>query len=82
MRLFPAPTFAPALCLALVLVASLCVPSARAQGYNETMSAISAQGFYDDVQRRISAGTRDGPTYYLSGYEPETPEQQAALEAY
>jgi len=83
MPLFPTRKFAPALCLALVLVASLGVPSARAQGYNETMSAISAQGFYDDVQRRISAGTtRDGPTYYLSGYEPETPEQQAALEAY
>lgn len=55
--------------------------AAWAQDYNESMSALSAQSFHDDVQRRISAGTRDGPTYYLSGYEPETPEQQAALEA-
>lgn len=81
MRLLPIRTLAPALCLALALAASLGAP-AHAQGYNETMSAISAQGFYDDVQSRLSAGTHDGETYYLSGYEPETPEQQAALEAY
>ena len=83
MRLFHARPFAPALCLALVLVASLGVPSARAQDYNETMSALSAQAFHDDVQRRIRAGTSgDGPRTYLSGYEPETPEQQAALDAH
>ena len=53
-----------------------------AQGYNETMSALSAQSFYDDVQRRISAGTGgDDAPFYTSGYYPETPEQQAALEA-
>ena len=81
MRLFPTRTAAP-LCLALALIGSLGVTSARAQGYNETMSALSAQSFYDDVQRRISAGTSsDDAPFYTSGYYPETPEQQAALEA-
>ncbi|WP_324888293.1 hypothetical protein [Polaromonas sp.] len=46
------------------------------------MSALSAQAFHRDVQRRISASTHSGPTYYLRGYEAVTPEQKRALEQY
>jgi len=53
---------------------------ARAQSYSESMSALSAQEFHRDVQRRISASTHDGPTYYLRGYDAVTPEQKRALE--
>lgn len=72
-------TLGAALALSLGFGAS---PSS-AQGYNETMSALSAQSFHDDVQRRIRAGTSGGndAPFYTRGYYPETPEQQAALEA-
>ena len=53
---------------------------ARAQSYSESMSALSAQEFHRDVQRRIGASTHDGPTYYLRGYDAVTPEQKRALE--
>lgn len=53
---------------------------AYAQSYNEMMSESSAREFYADVQRRISAATHDGPTYYLSGYDSLTPEQEQYLE--
>lgn len=53
---------------------------AYAQSYNEMMSESSAREFYADVQRRISAATHDGPTYYLSGYDSLTPEQEQHLE--
>lgn len=56
------------------------VPSARAQSYNESMSAMAAHEFYGDVQRRISASTHDGPTYYLRGNYTLTPEQERYLE--
>ncbi|OJF90812.1 hypothetical protein AX760_25575 [Pararhizobium antarcticum] len=42
-------------------------------------SESSAQEFYADVQRRISAGTGDGPSYYLSQDYTLTPEQEAQL---
>ncbi len=54
--------------------------SAHAQSYSESMSALSAQAFHQDVQRRISSATHDGPTYYLRGYDAVTPEQKRALE--
>lgn len=58
-------------------------PFALAQSYSESMSALSAQAFHRDVQRRISASTHDGPTYYLSRrYDAVTPEQKRALETY
>lgn len=53
---------------------------AHAQSYNETMSELSAREFYDDVQRRISASTHDGPTYYLMGDYSLAPEQERYLE--
>lgn len=53
---------------------------AHAQSYNEMMSEQSAQEFYQDVQRRISASTHDGPTYYLTGDYSLTPEQEQYLE--
>ena len=40
---------------------------------------MAAQEFYDDVQRRISSSTHDGPTYYLSGDYSLTPEQEQWL---
>lgn len=54
--------------------------SAHAQSYSESMSALSAQAFHRDVQRRIGSSTHDGPTYYLRGYDAVTPEQKRALE--
>lgn len=66
--------------LALALVFGSSAPFAHAQSHNESMSALSAQAFHRDVQRRISASTGDGPTYYLRGYEAVTPEQKRALE--
>lgn len=56
------------------------VGAAQAQSFNEMASEASAQQFYDDVQRRISASTHDGPTYYLSRDYTLTPEQEAYLE--
>lgn len=56
------------------------IGGAHAQSYNETMSELSAQEFYQDVQRRISASTHDGPTYYLTGDYSLTPEQEKYLE--
>ena len=53
---------------------------AQAQSYSESMSELSAQAFYEDVQRRISASTHDGPTYYLQGDYTLTPEQERYLE--
>jgi hypothetical protein len=67
---------APAAALALCSGAR----DAHAQSHNETMSALSAQAFYSDVQRRISASTHDGPTYYLRGNYTLTPEQERYLE--
>lgn len=56
------------------------VAETSAQSYNETMSMMSAQAFYEDVQDRISASTHDGPTYYFSQRYEMTPEMEAALE--
>jgi hypothetical protein len=61
-------------------MASHSMGDARAQSYNEMMSEASAQEFYQDVQRRISASTHDGPTYYLTGDYSLTPEQEKYLE--
>ena len=65
--------------LAVALGVGMCGVSAHAQSYSESMSALSAQEFQRDVQRRISASTQDGPTYYLRGYDAVTPEQKRAL---
>lgn len=66
-----------ALVTALLLAAP---PFSHAQSFNEMASESSAQHFYADVQRRLSVGVRDGPSYYLSGYEM-TPELEAAIAA-
>lgn len=66
--------------LTMAIFLSAGVPSAHAQSYNESMSAMAAQAFYGDVQRRISASTHDGPTYYLRGNYTLTPEQERYLE--
>ncbi len=65
---------------AVALSFGACGPFAQAQSHSESMSALSAQEFHRDVQRRISASTHDGPTYYLRGYNAVTPEQKRALE--
>ncbi|WP_150127572.1 hypothetical protein [Agrobacterium sp. RAC06] len=54
--------------------------SLQAQSFNEMASESSAQAFYADVQRRISAGIDDGPSYQLSRDYTLTPEQEAQLE--
>lgn len=69
-------SWVPALALCLLAHA----PHAQAQSYRESMSAMAAQEFYGDVQRRISASTHDGPTYYLRGNYTLTPEQERYLE--
>lgn len=69
--------------IALILSAGLWSSGAHAQSHNEVMSALSAQEFQRDVQRRISSGTSSGPSYYLSkDYAAElTPEERKQLEA-
>lgn len=66
--------------VAVALLLGVAGPGARAQSYSESMSTMAAQAFYDDVQRRISASTHDGPTYYLRGNYTLTPEQERYLE--
>jgi hypothetical protein len=63
-----------------VVAAGFAAAQASAQSYSESMSELSARGFYDDVERRISASTHDGPTYYLTGDYTLTPEQEKYLE--
>lgn len=66
--------------LACALLAGFGGAHAHAQSYNEVMSERSAEAFYEDVQRRISSATHDGPTYYLSRDYTLTPEQEKYLE--
>lgn len=68
------------LAAACALAAGFSTSTAHAQSYNETMSALSAQSYYEDVQERISSSTHDGPTYYLTGDYSLTPEQEQYLE--
>lgn len=56
------------------------VTASNAQSYNETMSSMSAQQFYSDVQNRIRSSTHDGPTAYFSQRYEMTPELAAAIE--
>jgi hypothetical protein len=72
--------FYPGTRLLYLLLALALSPCARAQSYSEDMSTMAAQEFYEDVQRRISASTHDGPTHYLSRDYTLTPEQEQWLE--
>lgn len=67
---------------AAACLVSFCVGVAapNAQSFNEMASAASAQEFYADVQRRISAGTGGGPSYQMSRRYEMTPELEAAME--
>lgn len=66
--------------LAFILSSGLGAAGASAQSFNEMASEASAQQFYADVQDRISASTRDGPTAYFSQRYEMTPELEAAME--
>lgn len=66
--------------LACVLSFGIGIEVSNAQSFNEMASEASAQAFYSDVQRRISAGTSSGPSYYFSQRYEMTPEIAAANE--
>lgn len=72
--------------LALILLAGLLSANVAAQSQREMSAIMSArvtEEFQRDVQRRISSGTRDGPTFYFTtDYAAKlTPEQRKQLEA-
>lgn len=73
------PLFAICKAAFCLFIACIIAPLANAQSYSEDMSMMAAQEFYDDVQRRISSATHDGPTYYLSRDYTLTPEQEQWL---
>ncbi|WP_341909938.1 hypothetical protein [Polaromonas sp. YR568] len=72
--------------LALILLAGLWSANVAAQSQRDMNAVLSArvtEEFQRDVQRRISSGTRDGPTHYFTtDYAAKlTPEQKRQLEA-
>ncbi len=71
------------LAITLSLLPGLWSASAHAQSHNEIMSDMSAQEFQRDVQRRISSGINDGPSFYFTtDYAAKlTPEERKQLEA-
>jgi hypothetical protein len=65
---------------ACVFAFCLQVTASSAQSFNEMASESSAQAFYADVQRRISRGIDDGPSYQMSQRYEMTPELEIWIE--